>query len=395
MLKLNLVIVTRKIKLRMKICYLICIIGLQFISIHGFSQGNFPWNNPLKIAWSADGITFGTPAIFQDSSGVPSVIKWKGDTLISAFQWFRQPNPSPTWDKVAVKFSFDNGRTWSKPKPIVINGLPANYQRPFDPTLTVFRNDSIRIYFSSSIGMPKNGLDATVNTYSAKSSDGLTYYFEPGPRVDEQTNQVIDPAIIFFNSSWHYLSPIGSPQQGAYHYVSPDGLNFTPLASIPSDNFHNWTGNFMIENSNELRFYGSGATIWYNYSANGSMWSAYVSTNIQGGDPSVLKIKNNNYLMVYVGQPYPLNILEIASEWQPIHISPNPTHGLIQVRVNSTNVGSNYEVYDFSGKTVLKGKITSENTSIEFTNLPSGNYLFHLLGSSNLLFKVLKLDANE
>lgn len=375
----------------MKICHLIFTFGLQLIAIGCFCQGNFPWNNPLKIAWSSDGIIFNTPAVFQDSSGVPSVIKWKGDTLISAFQWFRQPNPSLTWDRVAVKFSFDNGRTWSKPKPIVVNGLPANYQRPFDPTLTVFRNDSIRIYFSSSNGFPKNGLDASVNTYSAKSSDGINFYFESGSRVDEPSKQVIDPAIIFFNTSWHYLSPIGSPQQGAYHYVSPDGLNFTPVSNITSDNFHNWTGNFMIENANELRFYGSGAIIWYNYSANGSIWSGYINTNIQGGDPSVLKIKNNNYLMVYVGQPYPLNILEINAESQPIQIFPNPTQGLINVKVDSKNVGSNYVVYDYSGKTVLKGKISSENTRIELGNLANGNYLFHLVGSTNLLFK-LRLD---
>ena len=54
---------------------------LVLLSLKLFSQ-NFPWERPLKIAWSPDGITFGTPTIFQDSSGVPSVIKWKGDTLI-------------------------------------------------------------------------------------------------------------------------------------------------------------------------------------------------------------------------------------------------------------------------------------------------------------------------
>ncbi len=376
----------------MKICHLIFALASQLLALSCFCQANPPWNNPLKIAWSSDGITFNAPVVFQDSSGVPSVIKWKGDTLIATFQWFRQPKLSPTWDRVAVKFSYDNGRNWSQPKPIVVNGLPSNYQRPFDPTLTVFGNDSIRIYFSSSNGIPKNGLDATVNTYSAKSSDGINFNFESGSRVDELTNQVIDPAIIFFNKSWHFLSPIGSPQQGAYHYVSPDGLNFAPVSNIPSDNFHNWTGNFMIENTNELRFYGSGATIWYNYSTNGSIWSGYVSTNIQGGDPSVLKIKNNSYLMVYVGQPYPSNVLEITSEWKPIQIFPNPTQDLIHVRVDSKNLGSMYVVYDYSGKTVLKGKISSESTVIELADLPDGNYVLTLTSQTNGSLSVVKIS---
>jgi hypothetical protein len=376
----------------MKICHLIVTLGLQLLALSCFCQANPPWNNPLKIAWSSDGITFNAPVVFQDSSGVPSVIKWKGDTLIATFQWFRQPKLSPTWDRVAVKFSYDNGRNWSQPKPIFVNGLPSNYQRPFDPTLTVFGNDSIRIYFSSSNGIPKNGLDATVNTYSAKSSDGINFNFESGSRVDELTKQVIDPAIIFFNKSWHFLSPIGSPQQGAYHYLSLDGLNFTPTSNIPSDNFHNWTGNFMIENINELRFYGSGATIWYNYSTNGNNWSGYVSTNIQGGDPSVLKIKNNSYLMVYVGQPYPSNILEIASELKPIQIFPNPTQDLIHVRVDSKNLGSMYVIYDYSGKTVLNGKISSESMAIELADLPYGNYVLTLTSQTDGQVSVVKIS---
>ena len=376
----------------MKIYHLIFTLASQLLALSCFCQASPAWNNPLKIAWSSDGITFNAPVVFQDSSGVPSVIKWKGDTLIATFQWFRQPKLSPTWDRVAVKFSYDNGRNWSQPKPIFVNGLPSNYQRPFDPTLTVFGNDSIRIYFSSSNGIPKNGLDATVNTYSAKSSDGINFNFESGSRVDELTKQVIDPAIIFFNKSWHYLSPIGAPQQGAYHYLSLDGLNFTPTSNIPSDNFHNWTGNFMIENINELRFYGSGATIWYNYSTNGNNWSGYVSTNIQGGDPSVLKIKNNSYLMVYVGQPYPSNILEIASELKPIQIFPNPTQDLIHVRVDSKNLGSMYVIYDYSGKTVLNGKISSESMAIELADLPYGNYVLTLTSQTDGQVSVVKIS---
>lgn len=68
-----------------------------------FSQGRPPWENPLRIAWSNDGLNFTNDAIFQDSSGVPCVVKWKGDTLACVFQWFRQPRNSATWDRIAVK----------------------------------------------------------------------------------------------------------------------------------------------------------------------------------------------------------------------------------------------------------------------------------------------------
>jgi hypothetical protein len=89
-----------------------------------------PWNSPLKIATSTDGINFTSSNIFQDSSGVPHVIRWKGDTLICVFQWFRKPNPSPTWDRVAVKFSYNKGLDWTSPVPLNFLNFPVDYQRP-------------------------------------------------------------------------------------------------------------------------------------------------------------------------------------------------------------------------------------------------------------------------
>lgn len=367
----------------MKNKYLFYILPYFFFSINCFSQGGFAWNNPLKMARSSDGITFNTPQIFQDSSGVPSVIHWRGDTLIAAFQWFRLPNPSRSWDRVATKFSYDRGTTWSQPIPIVVNGLPTNYQRPFDPTLVVLDNQSIRIYFSSSIGMPMGGLDYSVNTYSAISKDGINFIFEPNPRVDELSKQVIDPAVIYFNSVWHFLAPIGSPQQGAYHYLSSDGLNFVATSNIPSDNSHNWTGNYVLETNTELRFYGSGQKIWYNSSSNGDLWSGYVNTNIQGGDPSVVKISNKNYLMVYVGQPYIIvgnqnNVTDVKM----MSVFPNPLSSHMNVISDPKFVGTGYIISNNMGQVVLKGNICCENILIDLSHLPVGIYFF-IAGEKN------------
>jgi hypothetical protein len=363
---------------------------LFFVTLKLFSQG-YPWEQPLKIAFSNDGITFNVPSTFQDSSGVPSVIKWKGDTLICAFQWFRGPVGSASWDRVAVKFSYDNGTTWTQPAPIVINGLPLNYQRPFDPTLVAYNGDSIRIYFSSSDGFPIGGMDSTINTYSAKSTDGIQYTFEAGARVDEPANRVIDPAVIYFKNGYHYISPIGSPQQGAYHYVSPNGLNFMKVPDIPSDPNHNWTGNYMINNTDELRFYGTGTPgVWYNSTPNGGIWNGYVNTNIQGGDPSVLKVADGSYLAVYVGNPYSIGINhEVASENSSIFY-PNPARNQIRVKPGNNLPGTVYTVYDNTGKLVLTGKINPENNPIELGNLPGGIYLFRVGENPKQTFKVIK-----
>jgi hypothetical protein len=351
-----------------------------------------PWEQPLKMAWSTDGITFSSPTIFQDSAGVPSIIRWKGDTLIAAFQWFRAPQGSLTWDKVAVKFSYNNGVNWTNPVPIEVNGIPSNYQRPFDPTLLKLNNDSIRIYFSSSDGIPAFGLDSTINTYSAKSADGIHYFFENGPRVDHLSNRLIDPAVIHFNNAFHYLAPIGSPQQGAYHYISPNGFNFNSVPDIPSDNFHNWTGNFMVNDSNELRFYGCGSQyLWFNSSPNGGVWNGYTSTNLMGGDPSAIKISENNYLIIYVGLPYTTGISnEQKNDINQVHLFPNPTQHNIHIQLSPQLQNTRYTIYNAMGQTVLNGLYPNNGEGISIENLGNGIYFLNLENNMVRKFEIAK-----
>ena len=353
------------------------------------TQGQ-PWTNPLMMAWSNDGITFGTPSVFQDSSGVPSAIRWRGDTLICAFQWARKPVGSSTWDKVAVKFSYDNGNTWTDPEPIVVNGLPGNFQRPFDPALALFSGDSIRIYFSSSNGMPLPGQDSIINTYSAKSSDGIHYLFEPNPRVDHPTRRLIDPAVIWFNNSWHYESPKGAPQEGAFHYISPDGIHFSKVPDIPSDPAHNWTGNYLVNNPGDLRFYGTGVPgIWFKSSPNGGQWSDYTNTNLMGGDPTVVKVSSESFIMIFTGPQYPVGINDTDPQQQGIKVYPNPTSGLLIIQLYDKPVGSkDFLLCDLRGTVVRSGKLTEKVNQINVGDIVPGGYI--LMISDDQVFVLLK-----
>jgi hypothetical protein len=223
-------------------------------------------------------------------------------------------------------------------------------------------------------------LDSTVNTYSAVSADGLNYTFETSARVDVQSNRLIDPAVIYFNNSWHYHSPIGAPQDGAYHYLSNNGLNFSAVSNVPSDAQHNWTGNFVVEDSSELRFYGSGAMIWYNSSPNGGVWNGYVNTNVQGGDPTVVKLGENNYMMIYVG---PSNFTSVNNvQYNQSIIYPNPADDFIQIE-NVTSV--EFEIYNMAGQLIQKDLIIDNRINI--TSLAKGIYFIKI---ANQIHKLIK-----
>jgi hypothetical protein len=350
----------------------IILAGIFLCGYTGLAQSNFPWDRPLKIARSTDGANFTNVAIYQDSSGVPSLIHWKGDTLVCVFQWFRKPVNSITWDRVSVKFSYNAGATWTSPVPIIVNGLPAGYQRPFDPTIAVVNNTSLRIFYSSSASMPIGGLDTSINTYSAISTDGINFTFEAGPRFDHPTNRVIDPAVIRFSGTWHYVAPIGAPQEGAYHATSSDGLSFSQQVNLSSDQNHNWTGNFMLNGPSELRFYGSGSNVWYSASSDGNAWQGFVNTNIKGGDPSVLRISPTNYIAVYVGETY-ITGLDAPGRNLGLVASPNPASDKLVLRVDEHTMFG-YHIYSSAGALKLSGTATNDDM-ILVSDLTPGLYV--------------------
>lgn len=71
-------------------------------------------------------------------------------------------------------------------------------------------------------------------------------------------------------------------------------------------------------------------------------------------------------------------------------VFPNPTSSQINVRTDATLVGSNYSISNLLGKTVLKGKLDSENTVLELVGLTTGMYLLTLGDNSRQTFKVVK-----
>lgn len=84
-----------------------------------------------------------------------------------------------------------------------------------------------------------------------------------------------------------------------------------------------------------------------------------------------------------------VEINEISST-NTFSIFPNPTQSKINVRAAVKLLGSPYVVYDNTGKTIIKGKITSEDTIIELGNLPGGIYLLSVGENLKKTFIVTK-----
>ena len=74
---------------------------------------------------------------------------------------------------------------------------------------------------------------------------------------------------------------------------------------------------------------------------------------------------------------------------QSFRIYPNPSENEIYINSNTQHAGDVYSIIDNMGKTVISGKITSENTRIDSSHLSKGIYIIHLQENMNLTQKIV------
>jgi len=79
-----------------------------------------------------------------------------------------------------------------------------------------------------------------------------------------------------------------------------------------------------------------------------------------------------------------------VSQGNLFSVYPNPAQDIINLKVNVKLLGSAYSIYDKTGKLLLSGKINSENSIIEISNLSSGIYIFSFGENLNQTFNVIK-----
>ncbi len=355
---------------------------------------------------SSDGITWTNNNLFQDSAGVPSITQHSTGTIYCAFQWFPAP-ASPTntaFDKVAVKKSTDGGLTWGTPTLAVFNGLPPTFKKPFDPTLVIADNGQIRMYFSSSKTNTLTMLDSTYHCYSAISSDGVNYTWEPGVRVAVADSITIDPAAVKIGSSWHYTAPRAFPAAGAFHFISNDGLAFTRTTTIASDANHNFTGNLMSDipgGGSTFRFYGTPSpqtgAIWFKSTIDGIGWNptftncvGSITSNGVQADPAVIKLGAGNYIMVYVSKySNVMGLNKNKNEHSTFTIYPNPLKDQIHIALNDNSTVEEIKIYDIENKLVFH---STENIPSIKHNLNKGIYFIEVKTKNTSETKKIIID---
>lgn len=282
-----------------------------------------PWNNDVHVfAADAEGLV-SEIALFE-RAGVPTMARLADGRVLAAYQYF-PADDERRFDRVALRMSKDEGRTWDEPQTLEVADLPAGLARPFDPTLVPLADGRVRMYFTSNASKNPDFRHSAPAIYSAISTDGVHYTFEPGVRFAIEGRLTIDCAAALHGGTFHlYVPDNGSveefaesermhrppPGGSAYHAVSQDGLTFTRVEDVTSQEGMRWLGNAQSVDG-KLYFMGTGAGrpengrprggVWLGVSNDGVKWEVRETLRVMGADPGFVTTKNSGWLVVATG----------------------------------------------------------------------------------------------
>jgi hypothetical protein len=260
-----------------------------------------------------------------ERAGVPTLARLNDGRLISAFQSF--PNDdNRNFDRVAVRYSSDEGKTWTPAAPIVVETMDAGLARPFDPTLVPLPDGRVRLYFTSN--RSPDFRRSTPAIYSAISTNGIDYVFEPGVRFAIEDRIVIDCAVTLHAGLFHLFVPDNGsaneffggqlrhePPRGGtgYHATSKDGLQFARAEEVTISGGHHWLGNAQSDNPSII-FFGTAnhrpgqsdrirGGIWTAASVDGKSWSDLKFIDVPGADPGAVASRDRGWIVAVTGPP--------------------------------------------------------------------------------------------
>lgn len=160
------------------------------------------------------------------------------------------------------------------------------------------------------------------------------------------------------------------------------GANFLPAetAALNIAKYKGYTGS-ILTSGKEI---GSGTTVITEFS--------YLSgdvVHIKGNAGHQANATQKTYITDYFSDCKTVLGIEdnIVSK---IGVYPNPAYDILNIQVNSSLLGVDYAVNDNIGRTLLLGKINSENTSINLTNLSKGIYYLIIGNNLKQVIKVVK-----
>jgi PKD repeat protein len=198
---------------------------------------------------------------------------------------------------------------------------------------------------------------------------GLSYTAGLSSQRAQYYQWMSDNTIFSSTNDWNLF--INNPSANFSESISGNTATFTNLSTSITNSL-NYSWNFGDGNTSSI------ANPSHTYTTSGTYTITLIASNCIFSDTITKTIQ--------------IGVTSIEeSQISAFEFYPNPTTNQIHLKVANKLLGSIYTIYDFTGKTVLTGKILSEHSVVELANLSRGIYLLNV--GENLqttTFKVIK-----
>lgn len=278
----------------------------------------------LRWAESEDGERFtDTGKVLARHAAAPDLVRLPDDSLLAIFETSDTSGPEAT-PVFAVSRSQDEGKTWSGPRAISIEGRRMRGTTVHRPDLIVMPSGLLRLYFTE-VRKPERERALPAVIRSAVSRDGLAYRSDPLVRLP--IDQLKEPAASAFASRDEITLLIGELIEGqregetrrrlaaTQRYSSSDGRRFRPARRerepLP-------VGNVVEIRREALRLYCTmDGNVQSMLSSDGERWRRQPAVCIENAtDPAVVQLADDKYLMLYCRAMSPISLAEAMSASQ-------------------------------------------------------------------------------
>ena len=195
-------------------------------------------------------------------------------------------------------------------------------------------------------------------TYTAGISNQLAQYYQ-----SKSDNTIFNSA-----NDWNLL--INNPSANFSESISGNTATFTNSSSSVNSTL-NYYWDFGDGNTSSVQnpshTYATNGTYTVTLIASNCIFSDTITNTIQIGTNSMEENTNTNF-----------------------EFYPNPTTHQITINVEKQLLGSVYTIYDYTGKSILTGKILSEQSVIDLGDLSKGIYLLSIGENLERKFKMIK-----
>jgi hypothetical protein len=201
-----------------------------------------------------------------------------------------------------------------------------------------------------------------------QGTSGLTYTAGLSNQLAQYYQSKSDNTIFNSTTDWNLL--INNPSANFSESISGNTATFTNSSSSVNSTL-NYSWDFGDGNTSSIQnpshTYATNGTYTVTLIASNCIFSDTITNTIQIGTISMEENTNTNF-----------------------EFYPNPTTHQIAINVEKQLLGSVYTIYDYTGKSILSGKILSEQSVIDLVDLSKGIYLLSIGENLERTFKVIK-----